>query len=247
VNSSALQTRIFQEGEDLFLFFQEFAPKILPENTIVVIASKIVALSQGRTEVKSTDDSFELLVKRESDRIIGKIPNSPFFLTEKRNILIANAGIDSSNAKENEYILWPENVQTVADIFLSNLKKKFSLQEAGVVISDSRITPRRAGTIGIALAWSGFWGVRDERGTPDIFGNPLKYSQVAVADNLSSVGEILMGTAGECSPFAILFDPPVQFTNEQQDPSMASFSQQEDLFSLAFGDIQQKEERFPLE
>ena len=235
MNASSIQTRIFYEGEELFPFFLEFSPKVLPEKTIVVIASKIVALSQRRTEKRSYDPlAFETLVRKESDRIIGKIPNGPFFLTEKKNILIANAGIDASNAKENQYILWPENVQEVANTFLSHLKKSFSIKESGVIISDSRITPRRAGTIGVALAWSGFVGVRDERGKLDIYGNPLQYSQVAVADNLSSVGEVVMGTAGERCPFALLTDPPVQFTDALQTPEMASFSQEEDLFSIAF-------------
>src|SRR3989344_983518 len=60
----AIKTRIFRENEDLNSFIFKYVKKI-PESSILVVASKIVALSEGRTslDVRKKED----LIKQESD------------------------------------------------------------------------------------------------------------------------------------------------------------------------------------
>ena len=70
----------------------------------------------------------------------------------------------------------------------------------GVIIGDSRTQPLRLGCSGIALGVSGFVPVEDARGTDDIYGKPLRITYKAVADNLVSAAELLMGEAGERVP-----------------------------------------------
>ena len=130
-------------------------------------------------------------------------------------------------------MLWPENPQKYADEFCEKIKKKYRTQNIGIIISDSRITPRRQGTTGVALAWSGITGVFDLRGKTDIYGNILKVSTVNIADNICSGAEVLMGQADEKTPFILVENLPHQyFTDEPQDPERAIISRQEDLFDI---------------
>ncbi len=88
----------------------------------------------------------------------------------------------------------------------------------------------------MALAWSGFVGVSDERGKEDLFGRKLEVSHMAVADNLSTAAQLFFGQANEKVPFAVCFDAPIEFTNTQQNPRDAVIPLEEDLFRSIFKD-----------
>jgi F420-0:gamma-glutamyl ligase len=64
--------------------------------------------------------------------------------------------------------------------------------------------PTRIGTTGVALASAGFLAIRDMRGSPDLFGNPLKVTRQAIADDLCSAAQLLMGEAGEGTPLVLV-------------------------------------------
>ena len=199
------------------------------EGCVLVVSAKIVAISEGNL-VNLDDISFKELVKKESDEVINEVDGC--FLTAKNGIVIPNAGIDLSNVPDGHAVLWPENPQKSADHIYKELVAEFGLTDFGVVIADSRITPRRAGTTGVALAWAGFEGVEDERGKSDLFGKELKLTQKAVADNLVSAALLVMGEADECTPISIIKDAPVQFTDRQMDPNTAVMESSNDLFNL---------------
>lgn len=234
MNFVPLPTEIFTKGEDLFAFFCKSLEKnqyIIEENTVVVISSKVVALSQNNISKKNLSE----LVEQESESILSQ--KGGFFLTEKNGILIPNAGIDQSNAQKGEKILWPHSPQQFTDMFRKNLQEKYfsehtiKLQNIGVVISDSRITPRRRGTTGVALSWSGIEGVFDMRGQEDIYGKKLEVSTVNIADNIVSGAEIIMGQGGEKTPFVFVNSFPKKFfTSKPQDPHFALMPKDEDLF-----------------
>jgi len=237
MNLLPIKTRILKKSENIFPFFLEYLSKNaenndvkIAENSILVISSKIVAVSQNR--IISTGDDLELFrteVIKEADEIL--VDKNKFFLTVKNGVVIANAGIDQSNSKKGEIILWPENIQEFADEFTQKIKKIYSLKNFGVVISDSRVTMRRRGTVGVAIGWSGFFGVKDERGTKDLFGRELEVSTVNIADNVVSAAEILMGQAAECTPFVLVQNLDKNlFTEIQQSHESAEISKEEDLF-----------------
>lgn len=232
MNISALKTGLFALHGDVFDFFCEALQKQkkeLSENTIVVIASKIVALAQGR-KVQGSKKAIEKWVKKEAERY-WKTEYPQIFLSLTNGILIANAGIDASNTEPETLILWPIEAQQFADEFRKQIQNRFSLQNIGVIVSDSRCTPLRAGVSGVALAWSGFEGVTDERGKQDLYGNPLQITKLATADNLSSAAELVMGNANESTPFVLCKDVLVKFTAEQQSPCMAQFPIKDDIFA----------------
>jgi len=194
---------------------------------ILVISSKYLSISEGR--IKKLDDvipsqnaiqmakKFHInpkimeLIIRESDEIFGGLYG--FVLTSVHKILAPNAGIDKSNVPKDHVVLYPkhpyESIENLRNKFLINSGKKI-----GIVLSDSRILPMRKGTVGVALACSGFEPVIDLKGTKDLFGNVLKYTSQNVADCLASIGTLVMGESDASTPVIILRGLKIKFTNK---------------------------------
>ena len=205
----AIKTRPFiPPKDDLFSLIKESFLNIkLKEKSIFIITSKIVSIWQGRClsreEVKNKDE----LIAKEADFYLDRkeIPNKYVMLTIKDNILLPSAGIDESNAK-NYYILWPKNPYKAAEQIYNFIQKEYKLKELGIVITDSRCTPLRRGTTGIAIAYYGFNPLRDYRKTKDIFGREYKMSLLNILDSLAATGVLIMGEGAEQTPIAIIQD-----------------------------------------
>ena len=229
-----IKTRIFRENENLLKFILQYVKKI-PENSVLVITSKIVALSEGRVvECKDKNQKIKL-IKEESD---FAIKTKYTWLTIKDGMVMANAGVDESNA-DGKIILLPKNSFRSADLIRKKLKKIFKLKKFGVLITDSRVFPLRAGIVGVALGYAGFKGVRDYRNTPDIFGRILKMSRTDVADSLATFAVLCMGEGKEQQPLALISDAPVVFT-EKIDKKELLIDPKEDLYLPIFRSILKK-------
>lgn len=189
----------------------------LRDGDVLVISSKFVAVSEGRVVklggVKAGAIARELaaeylmdprlceLVVRESDEVVGGIPG--FLLTSKDGLLTPNAGIDKSNVKHGAVVLYPRRPQESAWRIREALKFSRGVS-VGIVICDSRLSPTRRGTTGVAVAASGIEAVLDMRGRTDLFGNVLKVTAQGVADDLSSAAEVLMGESDEAAPIVLV-------------------------------------------
>ncbi len=71
--------------------------------------------------------------------------------------------------------------------------------------------PLRAGVVDIALGDAGFKGLRDYRGTKDVFGRKLKFTQTDIADSLATAAVLTMGEGKEQRPLCIIEGAPVEF------------------------------------
>ena len=182
-------------------------PAILKERSVIVVTSKIVSIWQGRCIKKSEVKDKDALIHEEAELYIDrvKVPGGHVVLTMRDNILIPSAGIDESNAK-GYYILWPQKPFAAAKKIYNFIKKEFGVKNFGVIISDSHTTPLRWGTMGIALSYWGFWPLRDYRGTKDIFGRKLHFTQTNIADALAAAAVLSMGEGKEQTPIAIIED-----------------------------------------
>lgn len=175
----------------------------LKEKSIVVITSKIIAITQGRVKEFGSIDKDEL-IKSEAEFYLPRSSSKyNFLLTIANNILMASAGIDESNGN-GFYILWPENLQETANSIRDYLKEKFKLKEIGVIITDSRTTPLRMGTNGISLAYSGFKAIKNYIHTEDLFGRELKVTKANIVDGLAVSAVLVMGEGRECTPIAMI-------------------------------------------
>lgn len=217
----AIKTATFEEHGDLIAFVLT-AVKKLPEKSVVVVSSKIVALAEGRTA--SLKEKTKL-IKKESE---WALPSSKVFLTLKDGVLGANAGIDESNAN-GKLMLLPKNSFASAHKLRTALQKKYKLKNLGVIITDSALMPLRAGVIGVALGYAGFKGVRDYRGKKDIFGRRMEFSRTNVADSLATTATLLMGEADEHQPLALITNAPVEFIDSVKKNEMR-ITPREDIF-----------------
>lgn len=234
----AIKTSVFKEKEDLLQFIFKYIKKI-PENSVLVVTSKIVALAEGRTI--SVDDSIpheemrEKIIKSESDYMLR---TKYTWLTIKDGMVMASAGIDESNAN-GKIILLPKNSFGSADLIRKKLCKKFNIKNLGILITDSRLFPLRAGVVGVALGYAGFMGVFDYRGTKDIFGRVLKMSRTDVADSLATAAVLCMGEGKEQQPLALITKPPVIFVNKINKKEL-NIDIQEDIYAPLFSEILKK-------
>jgi coenzyme F420-0:L-glutamate ligase/coenzyme F420-1:gamma-L-glutamate ligase len=71
------------------------------------------------------------------------------------------------------------------------------------LIIDSIGRAWRNGTIGTAIGVAGMPGLLDLRTRPDLFGRPLKTSELGLADELASAASLVMGQADEGRPIVL--------------------------------------------
>jgi F420-0:gamma-glutamyl ligase len=70
--------------------------------------------------------------------------------------------------------------------------------------------------------------VEDARGTFDLFGKEMTITRKAVADNLVSAAQLLMGEAGESVPAVLVRGSPAQVVDDDID--MPLFSREECMY-----------------
>jgi coenzyme F420-0:L-glutamate ligase len=187
------------------------------DNDIIAVSSKVISMSQGRlvnlndvdvseeadllADKLSLDPRLAQLVLQEADMIIGGVPG--FALALKNGVIAPNAGIDKSNVPEGHVMLYSEYPFKDAE----NLKKTIyqSLgKNVGIVVTDSRLMPLRMGTTGLAISVAGFEPLEDECGKQDLFGNILNVTRRALADQIASAVQLIMGEADEGFPIVLI-------------------------------------------
>jgi len=230
-----IKTSIFREKEDLLKFVFRYVKKI-PENSILVVTSKILALSEGRTvlidRTISHNKMHEKIIESESDFMLR---TKHTWLTIKDGMVMASAGVDESNA-DGKMVLLPKDSFKSALFIRKELCKKFKIKNLGILITDSRLFPLRAGVVGIALGYAGFKGIRNYIGKKDIFGRTLKFSRTDIADSLATSAVLCMGEGKEQQPLALITDAPVIFT-ERINKKELYIDPREDLYRPFFENI----------
>lgn len=234
----AIKTGVFRENEELVPFILKYVKKI-PEKSVLIITSKIVALSEGRTaaiDPSIPHDKFrETIIKSESEYMLR---TAHTWLTLKNGVLMTSAGIDESNGG-GKIILLPRDGFKTARNIRKALCKKYRVKNLGILITDSRKLPTRVGIIGSAVGYAGFKGLKDYRGRPDIFCRILKSARVNVADSLATVAVLCMGEGGEQTPLALITGAPVEFA-EKINKKELKINIKDDLYLPLFRRILKK-------
>jgi len=194
------------------------------DGDILVLAETAVATAEGNVITLSTiipsgrakelGEKYQMdprtveVVLRESDSIVGGI--NGFLLCMKGGTLLPNAGVDASNAPPGCVTPLPKNPDQSALTIKNTIGDKTG-SKIGVIIADSRTHAMRLGCSGVAIGSAGITAVIDDRGRSDLFGRKLEVTKRAVADNIASAAELVMGEADECIPAAIIrgLDMPV--------------------------------------
>lgn len=187
------------------------------DGDILVIAQKIVSKAEGRyvaladvapgaralelAGVTGRDPKVIEVVLSESRDVVKAVPG--LLVVEHRlGFIMANAGIDQSNIAHEEgerVLLLPADPDGAAVAMRASLQQKTGAA-MGIVINDSWGRPFRMGVTGVAIGAAGIPSFLDMRGRSDLFGRPLQATELAIADELASLGSLVMGQAAEGSP-----------------------------------------------
>ena len=215
-----LPTRLIRSGDSVSDCVIAAAQQIcggFNDGDILVLAETAVATAEGNVIPLSTitpsawakrlSEQYQMdprvveVVVREADSVVGGIPG--FLLCMKNGTLLPNAGVDASNAPLGCVTPLPENPDRSALVIKKTIEVRCNVK-VGVIIADSRTHAMRRGCSGVALGVAGITAVIDDRGRSDLFGRTLEVTKRAVADNIASAAELVMGEADESTPGAVI-------------------------------------------
>lgn len=205
----------------------------LRDDDILVVASKVISIHEGRAVLNTGKKEKDRLAKREARRYVEVQRTATWksLFTETEGVLIGRAGIDESNGN-GFFILYPKDPMKSAARLRTHLMKKFSLSRLGVIIADSRSTPLRRGAIGFALGWAGFMPLKDYRKTRDLFGRSFEVEIANIADGISAGAVVALGEGDEQTPVVRVRGVNVVFTDRARpQEKMLKVSLEDDLFS----------------
>ena len=179
----------------------------LAAGDVLVVTQKIVSKAEGcevelsRIEpsaaARAWSEPFDKdprvleLVLREAVRVVRM--DRGVLITETRHGLVcANSGVDVSNTRPGYALTLPPDPDASAARLRAGLEAATGVA-AGVVISDTFGRPWREGLVNVAIGLAGIRAFDDYRSGRDVFGRALHASVLAIADELASAAELVMG------------------------------------------------------
>jgi len=200
----------------------------LRDNDVLIVTQKIVSKAEGRLVPIDPDDplSHKVLVEQEAARIVRR--RGDLIITEtKHGFVCANSGIDLSNVERGYAALLPLDSDRSARRIRDIVRAKLGVT-VGVIVSDTFGRPWRKGLTDVAIGVAGIAGVLDLRGTEDALGIVMQVTEVAIADELASTGELVMGKSNGVPVAVIRGADPAWFRDSSMDEIVRPPS--EDLF-----------------
>jgi coenzyme F420-0:L-glutamate ligase/coenzyme F420-1:gamma-L-glutamate ligase len=184
---------------------------------ILVVTHKIVSKAEGRivdlacikpstkairmAKVHDKDPRVMELILKES-KLILRAKNGVIISETKHGFVCANAGVDQSNVKGDMAVLLPVAPDESASRIQDSVKKKIG-KEIAVIITDTFGRTFRNGQTNVAIGIAGINPIKSYIGTYDMYGRKLRVTEIAVADEIASAAELVMGKA-EGTPVAIV-------------------------------------------
>lgn len=186
----------------------------LRDDDVLVITQKVVSKAEGavvdlatvtpRPDAVAFAERFDRdprqveVVLREARRVV-RMANGVLITETAHGFVCANGGIDASNVGPGTgqtVTLLPDDPDASAANIRAAIRRRFGADVA-VVISDSFGRPWRWGIVDVAIGVSGLLPLEDLRGQPDADGRTMRVTVRAVADEIASAAELVLGkTAG---------------------------------------------------
>jgi coenzyme F420-0:L-glutamate ligase/coenzyme F420-1:gamma-L-glutamate ligase len=194
------------QGDDLGALINAQAVP-LEDSDVVVITQKAVSKAEGQVVdlagVQPSAEAMELagsdtdpriveLILRESRRVVRH--RGPLIITETHHgFICASAGVDRSNApRPDSVVLLPRKPDASARALRRRLQE-LSGARLAVIIADTMGRPLREGIVGTAIGSSGIEPLRDLAGLVDPNAYQLSTTIVAIADELASAADLVLG------------------------------------------------------
>lgn len=144
------------------------------------------------------------VVLREARRVV-RMASGVIITETPHGFVCANGGIDASNvgpASGSIVTLLPADPDASAGAIRAAIRERLD-HDLPVIVSDSFGRPWRWGIVDVAIGVSGLEPLDDLRGEPDADGRVMRSTVRAVADELASAAELVLGkTAGR--PLALI-------------------------------------------
>lgn len=185
----------------------------LAHGDVVVVTQKVVSKAEGRMVAVDPGDpaAYAAVIEAESARVLRR--RGDLVIAETASgFVCANAGVDRSNVPHGFVTLLPVDADRSARRIRDGLRASPGV-DVGVIVSDTFGRPWRKGVTDVAIGCAGIAAVVDLRGTSDSQGRPLEVTEVAVADELASAAELVMGKATGVAAAIIRGVEPSWFRN----------------------------------
>ena len=181
-----------------------FSQKIVSKNDGRILSLSSVnpsLLANGIASSYGKDPRLVELILSESKRIV-RMENGIIIVETKHGFVCANAGIDESNVQDGYATLLPDNPDQSANLLKGKIEQKTG-KNIAVIISDTFGRPFRLGQTNVAIGIAGLEPILDYNGKPDTFGKIMQVTAIAIADEICSASELVMGKVEKC-PIAIV-------------------------------------------
>lgn len=207
-------------GEDLASLVVDALERqhlVLVASDVLVVTQKIVSKAEGASVDLATVSPSPLaeawavahdrdprqteVVLRESRRVV-RMARGIIIAQTRHGHVCANAGVDTSNVTAGAALTLPADPDASAARIRRGVQQRTGIA-VGVVVSDTFGRPWREGQVNVAIGLAGVRALDDYRGLPDTFGRPLQASVLAVADEIASAAELVMGKTRGC-PVALV-------------------------------------------
>lgn len=167
-------------------------------------------------------------VLRESKSIV-RMGDKHLICETRHGFVCANAGVDKSNVPgERNVALLPRDPDRSARAIRRKIRE-LTGKDVAVIISDTHGRPLREGEINIGIGVAGINGIRPRVGETDLFGYVLKVKRTAIADELASAAELVIGQTDEGIPVAIIRGYPYLKSDEAKATELIR-KREKDLF-----------------
>jgi coenzyme F420-0:L-glutamate ligase/coenzyme F420-1:gamma-L-glutamate ligase len=167
----------------------------IADGDCLVVTQKVVSKAEDRlVPLDPLDlDARRRLVESESVRIVRRRGDLTISETA-HGFVCANAGVDLSNVDAGWAALLPVDADRSAKHVRDAVRARAGV-EVGVIVSDTFGRPWRQGLTDVAIGVSGIAALIDLRDTTDALGRVLQVTEVAIADEIASAAELVMGKA----------------------------------------------------
>ena len=200
IADAVVQAGVTVERGDVFVVAQ----KIVSKAEGAVVALDAVTPSPAAVQWAAEHHKDAALVEvilREARRIV-RMDRGITIAETRHGFVCANAGVDASNVPPGTVTLLPRDPDASAQRIRTALISRFGTTVA-VIVADTFGRPWREGVVNVALGVAGLRSLDDCRGRLDAFGRRLQTTVVAVADEIASAAELVMGKTAQV-PVAIV-------------------------------------------
>jgi coenzyme F420-0:L-glutamate ligase / coenzyme F420-1:gamma-L-glutamate ligase len=201
----------------------------LQDGDVLVVTQKIVSKAEDRLVPLDHADfaARAELIASETVRVLRR--REELVITETRHgFVCANSGVDLSNVERGYAALLPVDSDRSARRIRDGVRAHLAI-EVGIIVSDTFGRPWRKGLTDVAIGVAGIAAVVDLRGTDDALGRTMQVTEVAVADELASAAELVMGKSAGI-PVAVIRGVDADWLRDASVAAEIVRAPHEDLF-----------------